>query len=90
MKKILAVFRKFNYYGSVNNSLDLLLNLDNSKYDITIVFLKRKANELNSRYIGLLEKKKIDFFFLDEIPFCNYRIIQKIPKVFKEFFIKKN
>ena len=90
MKKILAVFRKFNYYGSVNNSLDLLLNLDNSKYDITIVFLKRKANELNSRYIGLLEKKKIDFFFLDEIPFCNYSIIQKIPKVFKEFLIKKN
>tara|TARA_Y100000389_G_scaffold154011_1_gene154436 strand:- start:113 stop:1297 length:1185 start_codon:yes stop_codon:yes gene_type:complete len=90
VKKILAVFRKFNYYGAVNNSLDLLLNLDNSKYDITIIFLKRKSNQTNARYINLLDKKKISYIFLDEIFFLNYKIIQKIPNFLKEIFIKKN
>ena len=89
MKNILAIFRKYNYYGSVNNSLDFLLNLDDKKFKITIIFLKRKADHKSSRYINLLCKKKINFFFLDEIPFLSYNFIQKLPNFIREYFIKK-
>ncbi len=89
MKNILAIFRKYNYYGSVNNSLDFLLNLDDKKFKITIIFLKRRADHKNSRYINLLHKKKINFFFLDEIPFISYSVIEKLPNFIREYFIKK-
>lgn len=89
-KKILAIFRKFNYFGSVNNSLDFILNLDKSQHDITVVFLKRKASENNAKYIKILNKENIKYYFLDDFFGLKYEIIRKIPNFLKSLIIKKN
>ena len=89
-KKILAIFRKFNYYGAVNNSLDLILNLDQSEYDIQVIFVKRKSASENSSYINYLNLKGINYYFLDNILNLNYLIISKIPNFIKLFIIKYN
>ena len=51
-RKLLAIFKKFNFYGAVNNSFDLILNLDQSKFDIKVVFLKE--NHLNRDLVILI------------------------------------
>ena len=72
-KKILAIFRKFNYFGSVNNSLDFVLNLEKSHYDVTVIFLKRKASEKNAKYIKILNQRNIKYYFLDEFFGLTYK-----------------
>jgi len=89
-KKILAIFRKFNYFGSVNNSLDFVLNLEKSSYDVTVIFLKRKASEKNAKYIKILNQRNIKYYFLDEFFGLKYEIIQRIPNFLKIKIIKKN
>lgn len=89
-KKVLAIFRKFNYYGAVNNSLDFVLNLDQSKYEIIVVFLKRKVSQENSNYIRYLNEKNIKIFFLDDFFNLSYQLIKRIPNFLKFFLIKYN
>lgn len=89
-KKILAIFRKFNYFGSVNNSLDFILNLGKSSFDVTVIFLKRKASEKNAKYIKILNQRNIKYYFLDDFFSLKYEIIQRIPNFLKLKIIKKN
>ena len=67
LKKILFVLRKINYYGASSNSLDLIINLNNNKYQKKLIIEDLEIHDFNSNYYYKeMIKQSISIVFLNK------------------------